>query len=303
MNKDYLVKKWLADELTDAEREAFEQLSDFQLHKDILDNAAYFKSSGFSKMDDFETFSKQLITGENPVRKINWVRPLLRIASVFVVGFTLYYFFLFNNVVEVQTLASQKTTIELPDASTVIVNAMSDVRYSKNKWKQKREVELQGEAFFDVAKGSKFDVITSEGVVSVLGTQFNVKQRGNYFEVECFEGIVMVTSHNTSEQLKEGDRYRFSNGNASLGNTIYQLPQWTKNISSFERIPIFEVIAELERQYNIEVISEKIQSERLFTGGFVHDNLEHALKSVTEPLDLDYTMENLNRVRIYRNEK
>ena len=303
MNKENLVKKWLADELTDAEREAFEQLDDFQLHKDILDNAANFKSSGFSQIDDFKTFSKRLDEVASPVRKMNWVKPFLRIASIFVIGFSLYYFFLFNNVIEVQTLASEKTTIELPDASTVIVNAMSEVRYSKRKWKQKRELELQGEAFFDVAKGSKFSVITSEGTVSVLGTQFNVKQRGSYFEVECFEGIVKITSQNTSEQLKAGDRYRFSNGQASLGKTLYQRPQWTKNVSSFNRIPIFEVIAELERQYNIEVEMDKIQTERLFTGGFVHDNLENALKSIAEPLDLDFTIEAKNHVRMYASEQ
>jgi ferric-dicitrate binding protein FerR (iron transport regulator) len=303
MNKENLVKKWLADELTDAEREAFEQLDDFQLHKDILDNAAHFKSSRFSQMDDFETFSKRLDEIVKPVRKMNWGTPFLRIASVFVLGFSLYYFFLFNNVVEVQTLASEKSTVELPDASTVIVNAMSEVRYSKRKWQQKRELELQGEAFFDVAKGSKFSVITSEGIVSVLGTQFNVKQRGSYFEVECFEGIVKVTSQNTSEQLKAGDRYRLANGQASLGKTLYQQPQWTKNVSSFDRIPIFEVIAELERQYNIEVEMDKIQTERLFTGGFVHDNLENALKSIAEPLDLEYTIEARNHVRIYTSEK
>jgi ferric-dicitrate binding protein FerR (iron transport regulator) len=303
MNKEYLVNKWLTDELTDAEREEFEQLDDFQLHKDILDSAAHFKSSEFSQMDDFEIFSQRLDSVENPVRKMNWVKPLLRIASVFVIGFSLYYFFLFNNVVEIQTLVSEKTTIELPDASTVIVNAMSEVRYSKRKWKQKRDVELEGEAFFDVAKGSKFNVITSEGMVSVLGTQFNVKQRGSYFEVECFEGIVKVTSQNTSERLEAGDRYRFANGQISLGKTSFQKPQWTKNVSSFDRIPIYEVIAELERQYNVMVEMEKVQTERLFTGGFVHDNLENALKSISEPLDLGYTIEAGNHVRMFVSEK
>jgi ferric-dicitrate binding protein FerR (iron transport regulator) len=222
---------------------------------------------------------------------------------VFVVGFTLYYFFLYNKVVEVQTLASEKTTIELPDASTVIVNAMSELRYSKNKWNQKREIALMGEAFFDVAKGSKFNVITSEGIVSVLGTQFNVKQRSGYFEVECFEGIVKVTSQNTSEQLEAGDRFRVSNGQISLGHTSFQKPQWTKNVSSFDRTPIFEVIAELERQFNVEVEIDKKQTERLFTGGFVHDNLENALKSIAEPMGLEYVIESHNHVRLYATEK
>ena len=47
----------------------------------------------------------------------------------------------------------------------------------ENKWKNERSVNLDGEGFFKVAKGSKFDVETSAGTVSVVGTQFNVKNR------------------------------------------------------------------------------------------------------------------------------
>jgi Fe2+-dicitrate sensor, membrane component len=66
----------------------------------------------------------------------------------------------------------------------VNLNSSSQLSYSKNKWDSKREVTLNGEAFFKVSKGSTFDVITLNGKVSVLGTQFNVKQRENYFEVK-----------------------------------------------------------------------------------------------------------------------
>jgi ferric-dicitrate binding protein FerR (iron transport regulator) len=46
------------------------------------------------------------------------------------------------------------------------------------------------EAYFQVKKGQTFSVNTTDGVVKVLGTHFNVKQRKNYFEVNCFEGLV-----------------------------------------------------------------------------------------------------------------
>ncbi len=303
MDKEYLIQKWLTDELSEQEMRAFKQLDDYPEIVGILENAHYFKASEFSTVDDFETFSARLEKNKVPVRKLNWVIPFLRIASVFVIGLALSYFFLFNTDVEVRTLAGEKTTIALPDASTVVVNALSELSYSKNKWNEKREVKLQGEAFFKVAKGAKFDVVTSEGVVSVVGTQFNVKQRGNYFEVECFEGIVKVISANASERLKAGDRYRFSQDTPSLGKTIYQNPQWTKNVSSFERVPLAEVIAELERQYDVKVRMEKVDSDRLFTGGFVHDSLENALKSISEPLDLAYSIESTNTVRIYAFDK
>ena len=300
MDKEYLVQKWLRDELSEQEMEAFKQLEDYSQLTGIVENVKYFKASEFSTMDDFETFRTRLEINNVPVRKLNWLRPFLRIASVFVIGLALSYFFLSNKDIEVQTLAGEKTTIELPDASTVVVNALSEISYSKNKWNIKREVKLQGEAFFKVAKGAKFDVVTSEGVVSVVGTQFNVKQRGSYFEVECFEGLVKVTSRNVSEQLKAGDRYRLSEGSTpSLGKTIYQNPQWTKNVSSFDRVPLSQVFAELERQYDVKVRMENVGANRLFTGGFVHDSLENALKSISEPFDLGFRIESGNSVSIY----
>ena len=303
MDKEYLIQKWLTDELSEQEMEAFKQLDDYPELTGIVANARYFKASEFSTIDNFETFSTRLEKHTVPVRKLNWTKPFLRIASVFVIGLALSYFFLFNGDVEIQTLAGEKTTIELPDASTVVVNALSELSYSKDKWKDERKVQLDGEAFFKVAKGAKFDVITSEGIVSVVGTQFNVKQRGEYFEVKCFEGIVKVTTKNTSELLKAGDSYRFSNGTSLLGKTVYQNPQWTKNVSSFERVSLGEVIAELERQYNVNVRTENLDTDRLFTGGFVHDSLENALKSISEPLNLEYSIESTNMVRIYAVDK
>jgi len=299
MDKEYLIQKWLTDSLSEQEMEAFKQLDDYPELTGIVANAQYFKASEFSTMDDFETFYARLEKNNVPVRKLNWVKPFLRIASVFVIGLALSYFFLFNKDVQVHTLAGEKTTIQLPDASTVLVNALTEISYSKRKWDDKREVELQGEAFFKVAKGAKFDVVTTEGIVSVVGTQFNVKQRGSYFEVECFEGIVKVVSQNASEQLTAGDRYRFSSGTLSLEKITYQDPQWTKNVSSFDRVPLTEVIAELERQYDVKVRMEKVDTDRLFTGAFVHKNLENALESIGEPLGLGYRIEATKSVLLY----
>ena len=153
MDKEYFIQKWLIDALSEDEMEAFKQRDDYTELSGIVENAMYFKASSFSTVDDFETFSTRLEKDTVPVRKLNWIKPFLRIASVFVIGLTLSYFFLFNGNVEINTLAGEKTTIALPDASTVVVNAQSEISYSKRKWNDKREVNLIGEAYFRVAKG------------------------------------------------------------------------------------------------------------------------------------------------------
>jgi ferric-dicitrate binding protein FerR (iron transport regulator) len=297
MEKEYLIKKWLTNDLTEEELKSFELLEDHDLHTDIIESAQYFKASHFSNVDEFEKLEERLLD-EIPVRKLNWVRPLMRIASVFVVGFGIYFLFIYNNLTHIQTMASQKTTIELPDNSTVTLNALSEISYSKNKWSSNREVKLDGEAFFKVAKGEVFDVITSEGIVTVVGTQFNVKQRDDYFEVKCYEGVVRVTSKETTKELNVGDTFRMYGNEISYSNTNFQIPQWTKDISDFNSVPFSEVISELERQYNITVTYNIVYEKRLFTGGFVHNNLDNALKSITEPLELTYVIESSNHVRL-----
>ena len=299
MEKEYLIKKWLANDLTEEELKAFELLEDHKLHTEIIENAEYFKASHFSKPDAFEKLDERLST-HVPVKKINWMRPLLRMTGIFVIGIGVYFLFFFNNLTQIQTLASEKTTIELPDASTVVLNALSEISYNKNGWNRSREVNLDGEAFFKVAKGEVFDVITSGGIVTVVGTQFNVKQGENYFEVKCYEGIVRVSSKDNTKELLAGDTFRIYQSKVSFSRTTYQIPQWTKDISDFHSVPFYEVIDELERQYNIQVTYDTTIEKRLFTGAFVHNNLDHALKSITEPQELTYAIESSNQVRLKR---
>jgi ferric-dicitrate binding protein FerR (iron transport regulator) len=303
MDKEYLIEKWLSNQLTEKELKAFEALEDYPQLIAILDNAQQFKASEFSSMSNFDTFQKRLKTDQKPVRKLSWIKPLLRIASVLVLGIAIYSLYIFNNTIKVQTIAGEKIEIELPDASKVMVNAQSEVKYSKRNWKQKREINLTGEAFFTVAKGSTFDVITTEGTVTVVGTQFNVKQRDEFFEVTCYEGIVNVRTKALSEELRAGENIRFSDGKIIQGQNTGEFPTWLKNISSFHRMPISHVIAEMERQYNIKILLEQVSPEILFTGGFIHNNLDNALKSVTQPLNLEYRMDGSNNVILYPSEK
>jgi ferric-dicitrate binding protein FerR (iron transport regulator) len=303
MDKDYLLKKWLNDELSDTEKEAFLQSDDYSFYKDIIDNANHFKASNFSKAEDFETFNAKYQSQKPKVKKLKWLNPLLRVASIVVIGFALYFTIFQETTIEIQTLAHEQTTIELPDASIVTLNAKSQVSYDKKAWSKHREIKLAGEAFFIVSKGNTFDVITKDGKVTVVGTQFNVKQRDNYFEVKCFEGVVKVTSQFITKTLNAGDTYRFLDNEFSESKTILKEPQWTKNKSSFESVPLKEVIAELERQYDIKITTKQLDGSRLFTGVFTHNNLENALMSVSQPMNLTYEINTANQVVIHGNKR
>lgn len=313
METNDLIKKWLSDELSENEAKTFEALKDADFNKSIIEDASRFKASHFSEMPSFTDFrderlapkneieaseAERSFTKETPVIRLQWMRHTMKIASIFVIGLGIYYFFMFDQMTEVRTMVAEKTTIELPDASKVTLNALSQVSYEADKWNSKREIKLDGEAFFDVAKGSKFDVVTEAGTVSVLGTEFNVKNRGSFFEVACYEGTVRVVTKDHTEILKVGDNFKLYKEEAMTGRHSQEIPQWTDNMSDFQRIPLSQVLAELERQYGVGVTAENIDTDQLFTGAFVHDDLENALSSISEPLDLDYRIINSDQVRL-----
>ena len=298
MEKEVLIKKWLNNELNDSEKKMFEKLGDSEINQAIVDDAAYFKASNFSKIEDFEAFKKQYSYHKKPVRKLQWLNPLLRIASVLVIAFGVYFAFFYNGITKVETAAGEKITVELPDASQVVLNGSSTIQYNAEKWNEKRSLHLNGEAYFKVAKGKKFDVVTENGLVTVVGTQFNVKQRSNFFEVKCFEGKILVVSDTIKRLLHPGQTYRISNQKFSEGTTTATSPKWAANMSDFESVPFKEVLEEVERQYNIKIINKNVNVDRLFTGGFVHHDLENALISITQPMNMTFELSASNQVII-----
>lgn len=298
MEKETLIKKWLNDELNEAELEAFNGLEDTQLHQSIIESAKDFKASHFSGIVDFGSFKHRYLHRKKPVKKLSWAVPLLKIASIIVIAVGVYFAIYFFSPTQIETLAGEKTSIELPDNSIVLLNALSSIEYNEAKWETNRLIKLEGEAYFKVAKGKKFDVLTASGIITVMGTEFNVKQRNEYFEVICFEGIVSVSSGSIKRILRKGDTYRILDGKFAEGKTTSSAPNWATNMSDFDAVPFKEVLADLERQYNIQVTIKNVDTDRLFTGSFVHDNLENALTSITHPMNITYAFNSANQVVI-----
>src|SRR5690606_14557990 len=160
-----------------------------------------------------------------------------------------------------------------------------------------------GEAFFKVSKGQKFTVNTPAGTVQVLGTQFNVKERPNYFEVQCYEGLVAVTYNNETQELSKGKSFRVLDGTIQVVDDFNaENPSWLQAESSFDKIPLSQVVSELERQYNLKVDFQAVDGSQLFTGSFTHSDKNIALQSITIPLKLSYKIEGKN-VTLYHYEE
>ena len=286
MKRDELIQKWLDHALTSEELEAFKKLEDYEELTKMQTALQYFKAP---EVDADTAYTKITTTQKDTPKKNTWLQPLLKIAAVLVIGFSIYYYTTLPTLTTHDTVAANKTLIALPDASEVSLNAVSSLSFDEDAWEEKREVNLDGEAYFKVAKGKTFSVITDDGIVTVLGTEFNVKQRDELFEVFCYEGSVQVTHNNTEVVLTPGQRYLILDGKESRNEEEnLKEPTWIHNESSFKSLPLREVIQEFERQYNVTIEAKNIDTSEIVTGSFTHTDIETALQSITLPFNLKY---------------
>ncbi|WP_372757764.1 FecR family protein [Mariniflexile sp.] len=303
MKNENNILKWLNDELSEAEVAKLKQSEDFETLEKIAFYASQMEVPQIDKHKALEAFKSRNLSKKEPkVIPLN-VKTFMRIAAIFVIILTSSYFIFFNNAKSFETQIAQTQTIILPDASEVILNAASSLKYNKKTWKDKRDLELNGEAFFKVSKGQKFTVNTQVGTIQVLGTQFNVKERANYFEVQCYEGLVAVTYNNKTLKLSKGKSFRVVNGTMEVVDDFNaEIPSWLQNESSFNKIPLSQVVSELERQYDLNISLKDVDDTQLFTGTFTHNDKNIALQAITIPLKLSYKIEGKN-VTLYSYEK
>ncbi|MER3317928.1 MAG: FecR family protein [Allomuricauda sp.] len=294
MQENYLAK-WLSDELSEEELQDFQNSEEYASYQKLKEATSSLRAPDFDSEKALQRLKDEHIENAPKVISLNPFKKFLRVAAVIAILLAGSYFYVNTLNEKVTTEFAEYSEVMLPDDSEIFLNADSQISYSKKNWDNKRNVDLKGEAFFKVAKGKKFTVSTDHGTVAVLGTQFNVENRKGFFEVTCYEGLVSVTHNNKESKLPAGTSFLVINGKiVSTGTPDGSLPSWMNNESSFESIPLKYVFAELERQFNVKVSSENIDTNLLFTGSFNNTDLNMALKSISTPSQTHYKIDGDN---------
>lgn len=284
MEDNYFLAKWLNDEMTETELAEFIPAADFDQFKKIKNYTNHLKVADF---DEAKVLEKVLNHKKaNPQFIPMFGTGILKYAAILVI--VLSAFFLTQNLVSDTQYAEngKKTTFSLPDASEVVLNSGSEIKYKKWNWNSNRNLELKGEAFFKVAKGKRFEVTTDLGKVAVLGTQFDVKARESRFDVTCFEGRVKV-NYNTKEIiLTKGQSVCFENGIQTNSQSENLQPEWLNNEIAFNKANLKSILGEIQRQYNVSITVKSDYSSDLFTGKLPTNQLDIALQIIAETYHL-----------------
>lgn len=240
-------------------------------------------------------------------RKRHLIKEFARIASIvlIVLSITLGFFSIGNDYnkdeVAMQTIIvppGQRVNLRLPDGSNVWLNAGTVMQYPISFMKDKREVTLDGEAYFEVAHNEEcpFIVHTHTMDVEVLGTKFNVEAsaKRKVFETSLMQGKVRIKSPSDEKKsLVLSTNYKTTLRNGKLiVNKIedYNVYRWKEGLYCFKNKQFIEILENLERYYDLHIILKKQNIAKIvLTGKFrISDGLDYALRVLQQDVAFTY---------------
>ena len=196
---------------------------------------------------------------------------------------------------EIGALRGQKASLTLPDGTKVTLNSESTLKYSTDYNQSERIVQLEGEAFFEVAKNQKIPFVVKAGKLAIeaKGTAFNVKAypEEKYISTTLTEGIVEVKTPGELIAMRPNERVEYDKTDniskkLSLSDATGSIG-WLNDELSFENATLEEVVASFSRIYNVDIRfgSESIREQR-FTGKINNNSLLSVLRiiSLTSPI-------------------
>jgi len=225
----------------------------------------------------------------------------------------------------VSTKSGSKSKIQLPDGSQVWLNADSKIMYSETFRGKAREVQLCGEAYFDVVKDHlhPFIIHTSTIDVLVLGTTLNIRSYSNEknTEADLIHGSVQVSLHNDPAKkiiLQPNDKLIVQNGNRlllsaagravkneldttrvlSLGKVHYKGKDstavevlWVKNKLAFDKESLEDVALKIEHWFDVKVnIREEALKQTEYSGVFEEESLPQVMEALRMTGNFHYSI-------------
>ncbi|RFM36910.1 FecR family protein [Chitinophaga silvisoli] len=184
--------------------------------------------------------------------------------------------------------------IILPDGSKVWLNAATSLRYPTTFTGNTREVQLAGEAYFEIAQNAQqpFVVKVNNLEVKVLGTHFNIMGYPDEKSIQTtlLQGAVQVQHNTAAVRLSPGQQARLQDGNMTIKKDVdvEEIIAWKNGYFHFNHETLQGVMRQISRWYDVEVIYEGAVPEREFGGKIERNNSLNDVLKILELSNVHY---------------
>lgn len=204
----------------------------------------------------------------------------------------------------------QKSKIYLPDGSTVIINADSEIKYRSDFGINNRDIHLVGESFFEVSPDSllPFRVFSGKIITTALGTSFNIQSYNpDKIKVQLATGKVEVVNELLENQLvflQPGEEVTAVGSQKIIKGKFNPKKafSWKSGVLFFDNTSLSEFEQTLERWYGVEISLENEPGQKLkISGEFKDSYLSNVLESIGYAYGFNYTIDQKKVKLVFKN--
>lgn len=201
---------------------------------------------------------------------------------------------------EINVPKGERSSVVLPDGSTVLINSNSQLKFSSSFNSGKRKVILSGEAYFEVAhdKAHPFIVETPSLQIEVLGTKFNISSYPNDQLTTTFLESGKVKISSTAGEhivLNPNEAFVFnklSHESTKLVMKDMRLMNWTKGVMTISAETIGELAKKIERRFNVTItFMDDDVKNHVYTGSIKDEDLNTVLEAIKFASSIEYKRE------------
>ncbi len=277
--------------------------------------------TGLSNVNRMGTKRFFTVPDKTKTFNIQAVKQLIKYAAVIVLAFITgaFSFYLINKsntspfaevFNEIYVPNGEKSMVTLYDGTEVWLNSGTTFRYPVVFNKNTRNVFIDGEAFFNVAKSKEIPFYVNAGDmhVKVLGTSFNVYayQDENVLHATLEEGSVSisVTGSKKNISLSPGEQISYYTETREYelsGVDVGLFTSWKENMLRFENAELAEILKKMERWYDVKMkIDENFDTSPRYTITIKTESLREMLDVLSLTTQMNYEIKN-NEVKIVKN--
>ena len=329
MDKDkiwsHISRKISGEDTSEDVRQVDEWLNEKPVNKQIYNRLSEiwnFRKTPLNNYHSvFESIKRRIAVYENRPKRLFYTTTLFKVAAILVLIFVsnfMVYTFMFGSKQEIISYQEiivprgNRMKLVLPDSTSIWLNNETKLRYASNFSAGNREVELSGEAYFDVHHDASHPFIVKVGKqrIKVLGTRFSVNAypEDNVIETSLLSGSVVFES---DREIKGNSEFRLDPGHSLFydkqNNTIstqkiqssyYQY--WENGVYAFKDESFESLSIKIKRIFNVEIVFEdSFLKTKTYTGTInINDNIfifmEAIRRTSVEPIEYKFNKNIIN---------
>ncbi|MBQ4915876.1 FecR domain-containing protein [Maribacter sp. MMG018] len=293
-----LLDRYLQGETTPEEEKILRDFEDFAISQT---EGRAFKSGEEQRKIKKEIYRTIKARTKKSISKWKWMRVAASLAILLgLAGF--FYNTVFPRTIVIANTTETFKVATLEDGSRVTLNTNSSLRFA-NDYKGIRQAELEGEAFFEVARNEQKPFVVQTGHLStkVLGTSFNIKQTDSAVHVTVATGLVQVSDADNAVQLSPNQKVVYDTRSKSLqrseiDHNLYT--SWYKEKVEFKGVKMTDLAVFLQKRYgvNIHFLSTDIEAVQMTLSISKDETLAEVIDKINYITELELTKTPQNEI-------